>query len=174
MTHSHAELVVLGEKWLKRQNCGVVFRDAFRASTTHGEQPDAIGWRHNISILVECKASRADFLADRAKTFRAEPAKGIGDWRFYLCQKDLILESELPSGWGLLYADGSRVRPVAGFPGNCNWGKNRPFIGEKECEIQMLYAALRRMVVRGHFDAIYDPIATTHPVQALQAENGEG
>ena len=51
---NHSALVLRAEKWLKVQGCGVVFRDPFRATTNSGEQPDAIGWRDGISILIEC------------------------------------------------------------------------------------------------------------------------
>lgn len=156
----HADLVRLAEGWLWKQNCGVVFRDQFRAVTSTGEQPDAIGFRHGVSILVECKASRADYLADRAKPFRRDPALGVGDWRFFLCPPGMILEAEMPAGWGLLYALGTRVKPIVGMPGNTGWRTDRPFHGKKDEEAYMLYSALRRMVIRGHFNSIYDPIQT--------------
>ncbi len=160
---SHADLVALAEKWLWRQGCGVVFHDAFRPSVYSGERPDAIGWRHNVSILVECKATRSDFLADRMKPFRAQPASGVGDWRFYLCPKGIIAREDLPAGWGLLYTAGRRVQPVCGLPGNTGWYTKRPFEGAKAAEVQMMYGALRRMVVRGHFNAIYDPLVGMQP-----------
>jgi len=155
---THASLVTLAEKWLWRQNCGVVFRDAFRTPTTSGEQPDAIGWRHSVSILIECKASRSDFLVDKRKVFRANPSLGVGDWRFYLSPPGIISVDDLPDGWGLLHANGNRVEPVHGVPGNAQWRSGRPFIGAKESEIQMLYSALRRMVIRGHFDSVYEKL----------------
>lgn len=154
---THAELCLIAERWLWRQNCGVVFRDSFRASPYTGERPDAIGWRHGISILIECKASRADFLADRGKPFRIEPARGVGDWRFYLAPPGIVEAADLPPGWGLLHAKGGKVTPVAGMPPNTGWRTGRPFAGCKLAEVEMLYAALRRMVVRGHFNAIYEP-----------------
>lgn len=168
----HADLVLMADKWLWRQNCGVVFRDAFRPSVYSGERPDAIGWRHGISILVECKASRADFFADRSKPFRINPIVGAGDWRFYLSPKGVISPTELPTGWGLLYANGKRIEPVCGVPGNTGWFVNRPFVGAKESEVQMLYAALRRMVLRGHFDTIYEPM-TADQSRPAPADEGE-
>lgn len=156
----HAALCLLAERWLRRQGFGVVFRDRFRAITDHGEQPDAIGWRGGISAVIECKATRADFLADRNKPFRVEPTRGMGDWRFYLSPGGVITVADLPSGWGLLHANGSRVSSVHGVPGNVGWRTGAPFAGAKTCEVQMLYSALRRMVLRGHFDAVYDPIPT--------------
>ena len=50
-----------------------------------GEMPDAIGWKRGChSVLVECKSSRADFLADREKPWRQKPENGAGCERFYL------------------------------------------------------------------------------------------
>lgn len=153
---THDDLVLKAERWLKSQGCGVVFRDAFKAATYNGELPDAIGWRDGLSILVECKTSRADFLADKRKRVRQRPEDGMGDWRFYLCQPDIITVSDLPEGWGLLYAISMQIKKIHGVPGNCGWWSGKPFEGNKRCETQMLYSALRRMVVRGHFDQIYE------------------
>lgn len=152
----HAQLVLKAERWLKQQGCGVVFREPFRATTHSGEKPDAIGWRDGLSLLVECKATRADFLADKKKPFRKAPEKGMGDWRFYLCPPDIITVGDLPAGWGLLYALPKQIKEVHGVPGNCGWWHGKPFDGNKRYETQMMYSALRRMVVRGHFEFIYD------------------
>lgn len=149
---THGDLVARAERWLKNQGCGVVFRDEFKAATGNGELPDAIGWRDGLSILVECKASRADFLADKGKPFRQAPELGMGDWRFFLCPPEIITVSDLPEGWGLLYAHQKQIKKVHGVPGNCSWWRDKPFNGNKRCETQMMYSALRRMVVRGHFD----------------------
>lgn len=153
---THDDLVLRAERWLKSQGCGVVFRDEFKAATHNGELPDAIGWRDGLSILVECKASRADFLADKGKPFRQAPESGMGDWRFFLCTPDIITIADLPEGWGLLYAYPKQVKRVHGVPGNCGWWHGKPFDGNKRCETQMMYSALRRMVVRGHFNQIYE------------------
>jgi hypothetical protein len=64
------------------------------------EQPDAIGWRYTWrSTLVECKASRADFLRDKRKPHRK--LAGMGMRRFYFAPPGLIRVDELPDGWGL-------------------------------------------------------------------------
>ena len=157
---THNELVRRAEKWLKSINCGVVFRDAFRAYTESGEQPDAIGWRSNVSILIECKTSRADFLADKNKVFRRTPGLGMGDWRFYLCPPGIIQVGDLPKGWGLLYATPKTIQKIHGVPSNARWINEKPFIARKESEVEMMYSALRRMTIRGHIDAIYDRLPT--------------
>ena len=154
--NDHDYLCQRAEKWLKTQGCGVVFRDAFRAHTCDGEQPDAIGWRSGLSILIECKVSRSDFLADKKKRFRKDPALGMGDWRFFMCPPDVIKPEDLPEGWGLLYVLSRQIQKVRGIPPNTQWWSKKPFEGNKRAETQMMYSALRRMVIRGHFEEIYE------------------
>ena len=153
----HEDLVNKAENWLKKtMNCGVVFNDKFRATTKTGEQPDAIGFRNNVSIMIECKSSRADFLADKKKPFRKNPVDGIGDWRFYMCPIGMIKVEDLPKGWGLLYATHERVYKTHGVPANTQLIRNKPFIGNKESQESYMYSALRRMVIRNRFDEVYD------------------
>ena len=69
-------------QWLRRYRCGVVLSEQACVS---GEMPDAIGWKDAChSVLVESKASRADFLADRDKSFRRTPEIGVGSERLGL------------------------------------------------------------------------------------------
>lgn len=160
---THDQLVLRAERFLKNMGCGVVFSDRFRAATHNGEQPDAIGWRDSVSLLIECKASRADFLADKKKRFRIEAADGMGEWRFYMCPPGLIKPDELPFGWGLLYCHPKKVERVHGIPTNCQLWNHRPFEqANKRCELQLMYSALRRMEIRGHLKEIYDGL----PVKA--------
>lgn len=66
-------------------------------------------------MLVEAKASRADFLADARKPHRLDQATGIGRWRYYLCPEGLIQPEELPPRWGLLWVTRrGGVRALAG------------------------------------------------------------
>ena len=70
---------------------------------TEAEQPDVIAWDYRgRSIVVECKASRADYLADRAKHFRRDPTLGMGRERFFAAPAGLLEAAELPDGWGLV------------------------------------------------------------------------
>ena len=82
----------------------------------------------------------------------------MGDWRFFMCEPGIIGVDDLPPGWGLLYVKGSRVMKVHGWPPNTQWFYGKPFTGNKQAECDFMYSALRRMVVRGHFDEIYDGI----------------
>ena len=77
---THAQLVEHAVAWLRAYRCGVVLSEQACIS---GEMPDAIGWKRAChSVLVECKISRSDFLADRDKPFRQESDLGLGCERF--------------------------------------------------------------------------------------------
>lgn len=145
---THSQLVEKAVAWLRRYRCGVVLSEQACVS---GEMPDAIGWKRAChSVLVECKVSRPDFLADRAKPFRVKPDHGVGCERFYLAPSGLIRKEELPTGWGLLELHRGRIetthpsaktlRSAAGF----------------RCEMNLLLASLRRVEVRVEPQSITD------------------
>lgn len=98
---THAELVKLAAAWLEKR-CPIVVTEM---SSWAVEIPDAIGFGGTVvSILVECKASRADFLRDRAKPHRRRPEKGLGRVRYFLAPEGVIKPDELPPMWGLIEA----------------------------------------------------------------------
>jgi len=104
-TTTHADLVARAAHWLANtKRCSIVLVEAVAWSTS--EQPDALGWdgRGN-SLLVECKVSVADFVADRRKPFAANR---MGSLRYYMTPPGLISVDDVPDGWGLLCA-GKRV-----------------------------------------------------------------
>jgi hypothetical protein len=145
---THAKLVSMAVQWLRRYRCGVVLSEQACVS---GEMPDAIGWKKAChSVLVESKASRGDFLADRDKPFRLKPEIGVGCERYYLAPREMIRSEELPAGWGLLEVCGreiERVKPSA---------KNlRSDIGFGY-EMNLLLASLRRVEVRIEPQSITD------------------
>ena len=108
---THAQLVEKAVHWLRRYRCGVVLSEQACVS---GEMPDAIGWKRAChSVLVECKVTRSDFLADRAKAFRLKPDHGVGCERFYLAPAGLVRREELPAGWGLLEHRHNKIETVA-------------------------------------------------------------
>jgi hypothetical protein len=136
---THAALVRKAVEWLRSYRCGVVLSEQACIS---GEMPDAIGWKRAChSVLVECKVSRADFLADRAKPFRQQPATAVGCERFYLAPRGLIHE-ELPSGWGLLELHNRQIQMVR--PSKKNLRSDEGF----RCEMNLLLASLRRVEIR--------------------------
>src|SRR5258708_34680834 len=107
---THARLVEQAVAWLRGYRCGVILSEQACVS---GEMPDAIGWkRASHSVLVECKISRADFLADRDKPFRQESDLGLGCERFYLTPPRLLQAKELPPGWGLLEVHKRKIEMV--------------------------------------------------------------
>lgn len=154
----HKKLVDSAYNWiLKNSSCGVAFKE-LNASTSNGECPDVIGfgaWGH--SVLIECKASRSDFHADKKKKFRKNPTMGMGTQRFYCCPTGLLKTSDLPEGWGLIYVNEK-------FKARCFYSPYKGNIGERSrgfeknilAEHGLMYSALRRLHIRGRIDEIYD------------------
>lgn len=107
--HTHASLCSLAARWLRFTNtrgghgCQVALSEP-RTGYLAGEIPDAIGFRvaepGTGSVVVECKVSRADFLADAKKPHRS--AAGMGLYRYYLCPEGVIEPGDVPERWGLL------------------------------------------------------------------------
>lgn len=132
----HATLVQLGVRWLGRK-CSVVL---FEAAAAKGEIPDVIGWAGTGSMMIECKASRSDFLRDATKSTRKKPAAGMAHRRYYLCPANVLQVEDMPPRWGLLWADKNRVtvkREARGFP-------ERNLLAE----VQFLSSMLRRAQIR--------------------------
>lgn len=108
---THKELCTLAVKWLKRpysqgsHGC-LIAADELR-SGWNGEIPDAIGFRLSgntpVSVVVEAKASRSDFFADKSKAHRI--TDGMGNYRYFMCPEGLIKPDELPAKWGLIYVN---------------------------------------------------------------------
>lgn len=150
---SHSDLVLLAVRWLTNvKRCPVVITEMTSGSQ---ETPDAIGWMScGMSHLVECKVSRADFLADRDKWFRQEhngcEHLPMGSFRWYLTPAGLIKPLEIKGPWGLLETNGKTIRLVvdASYTGT-----------ERRYEFCLLTSALRRITnhpgVRGMRVKIY-------------------
>jgi hypothetical protein len=137
---THSQLVQKAVQWLRSYRCGVVLSEQACAS---GEMPDAIGWKRAChSVLVECKVSRADFLADREKPFRQKAKLGMGCERFYLTPVGLTCPAELPFGWGLLEL---RIRSISML---CPAAKNLRSAAGFRHEMNLLLASLRRVEIR--------------------------
>jgi len=134
--------------WLHRYRCGVVLSEQACVS---GEMPDAIGWKGRChSVLVECKASRPDFLADRIKLWRQDPETGVGAERYYLAPAGMISLTELPADWGLLEARGREIEVVR------RSAKNLRSSAGFQNEMNLLLASLRRVEVRIEPQSITD------------------
>lgn len=137
---THSQLVASAAEWLRKYRCGIVLSEQACVS---GEMPDAIGWKRAChSVVVECKTSRADFLADQEKPFRQKPELGLGCERFYLTRAGLLQPKELPRGWGLLESIKGKVHIIQRSARNL-----RTAIGFRH-EMNLLLASLRRVEIR--------------------------
>ena len=121
--------------------CGIVLSEQYCAT---GEVPDVIGWKASCqSVLVECKVSRGDFLADAGKPFRVKPAEGLGSRRLYMAPAGVIAPAELPKHWGLLECRGREVELMV-KPARVDLRTQVGFVKE----MNLLLASLRRVEVR--------------------------
>ncbi|RJP48757.1 MAG: hypothetical protein C4586_08560 [Anaerolineaceae bacterium] len=134
---THKELVKKAQAWLaNNRRCTIILAEL--ATTHNTETPDAIGFYASggASILVECKASRADFLSDKNKIFRREQERGMGDHRYFLVPAKLVKPDELPDSWGLLELYDKQVRTA----------KEATYTAaNKSAEVVMLVSVLRRL-----------------------------
>jgi hypothetical protein len=145
---THAQLVEKAVQWLRRYRCGVVLSEQACVS---GEMPDAIGWKRAChSVLVECKVTCSDFLADRAKPFRLKPDHGVGCERFYLIPAGLVRREELPQGWGLLELHRGKIETAQLSAKNLRSATGFRY------EMNLLLASLRRVEVRVEPQSITD------------------
>ena len=145
---THAQLVEKAVRWLRNYRCGVVLSEQACVS---GEMPDAIGWKRAChSVLVECKVTRSDFLADRAKAFRLKREQGVGCERFYLVPAGLVRHEALPPGWGLLEHNRGRIEMIEAS------AKNLRSTTGFRYEMNLLLASLRRVEVRVEPQSITD------------------
>lgn len=137
ITLTHKQAVRRVSAWLKYSKaCSVVMAEL---ATKNSETPDAIGFHgHGASILVECKVSRSDFLADKHKFFRRDEDRGVGDARYFAAPKGIISEQELPEGWGLLVIHATRI-DLAVEP--------KLKTANKRAEVIMLMSAIRRLEI---------------------------
>lgn len=138
----HSQLVAKAAEWLRcRYGCGIILSEQ---SCGTGEVPDVIGWKGFCqSVLVECKVSRSDFLADANKPFRLHPGEALGSRRLYMAPAGIIGRQDLPKHWGLLEYSGREVTLTV-KPGKVDL---RSEAGLKK-EMNLLLASLRRVEVR--------------------------
>lgn len=159
---SHKELVNAAYKWvLKNGSCGVAFRELYTINQEYADVIGFGGWDH--SVLLECKISRNDFLADKKKNFRKNPALGMGTHRYYVSPEGLIEpEDVIPMNWGLLWVNEKgkcRViyKNLHTFKNDHGNEYRAIFKHEKNvmAERAVMYSALRRLHLRGHIEEIY-------------------
>lgn len=97
---SHRELVDRAFLYLHTIGCSIRFKERISSVS---ENPDAMGFGgREFSVLIECKASRADFITDKNKWFRKRTEDGMGYKRYFMAPVGMLKPSEIPKGWGLL------------------------------------------------------------------------
>lgn len=151
---THTELIESGYKWLMRR-CAFAFKDL---KTSNSETPDVLGFTGDFTFLLEAKSSRSDFLADKKKPFRLDPASGIGDFRFFIAPTGLLSVDDLPENWGLLEVNinGTACTKFNPFGrGNIysSWFRH---LKNKEAENRVMYSALRRLQKKDLIKEIYN------------------
>lgn len=154
---THAELVDRAVKWLKNtQRCPVVFREHY----VFDEIPDALGYRDVVSMCVECKVSRADFMRDLKKRSRLDYASRPASLCYYLSPEPVsgevvvIPPARLPDGWGLL-----NVNPLGRIscivkPRDLR-GLDDRTADQLRRELRRLYYEIRRYQAQG---LVYEPL----------------
>ena len=146
---THKDLIEPAYKWvLNSGKCGVAFKE-FKTANCAAEEPDVIGFRGGgHSVLIECKASRSDFLADKKKRFRVYPELGMGSQRYFCCPSGMIRVEELPRPWGLIYVDSAfRCRRII--------KAGRVEQKNLKAEHEVMYSALRRLHIRNRIPEVY-------------------
>ncbi len=159
MESTHQGLVDIAELWLQKK-CGIVFAE-YNAGVK--EIPDVIGFRKDgMSIMIECKNSRSDFLGDKKKSFRKQPSRGMGQYRLYCCPTGLINKVDLPPKWGLIWVSPTGRTRLVVNPFNSTGGKRylteNKFKYNEQAERKFMYSIIRRMHLRGHLGEIYEPL----------------
>jgi hypothetical protein len=123
---------------------------AERVTTACSETPDAIAWgSRGESILVEVKVSRADFHADKAKSFRRYEEDGVGVHRYFAAPAGVLKPEDMPEGWGLLAIHQYQIRELvapAAKPAN------------RVNEVAMLVSAIRRLELAATVFVRHEPI----------------
>jgi hypothetical protein len=153
---THDDLIQIGVKWLKSQHssggdsynkpnhfyhagCGVILSEFVSMEQSI---PDVIGFNNCCSVVIECKISHADFLADLKKPHRAiANSQQCGNYRYYLTLPNIIKPEEITNGWGLLYYDG-KVHLIKN-------PEHKIDTQIKVAEYSILYSIARRATLKG-------------------------
>lgn len=136
----HKRLTELAKFWLRSsKQCNPVFAE--QGSANFKEMPDAIGFKTDVCIVVECKTSKSDLYADRKKSFRE--SGGLGDLRYYFITEQLYEECKDFDwrGWGVVvyrssYGQGRQARGMDSIQFESNIKNERDFLRSRILEIQ--------------------------------------
>lgn len=137
---THDELVKRAVRWMKNSyGCGVAVPELV---TYAKENPDAVGWKDNgqTTVIIECKTSKSDYIADQEKTTRRNPKLCAGDIRYYFTPPNLLRPDEIDPVWGLLECGTRSVKKIK---------EAIRVNGDPQESKIMMYSLLRRVEVRG-------------------------
>lgn len=136
----HRRLCLLAGNWLRESGrisppaCPFT---AVEMVTINAETPDVMGFNSWLTVLIEVKISRSDFIADNRKYFRIHPERGMGALRFYCCPDGLISPEEIPVKWGLLYEVNSNIKLIK----KAEYQEN-----DMKAALSYMYSILRREI----------------------------
>lgn len=121
--NEHDKLVEIGRNYMACKSHVVVTE-----TTGYTEEPDILAFgailkgeiiieqrgkmEQRGTFLLECKASRADFISDKRKMFRRNPGYGMGEFRYFFIHRGLLKPEEIPEGWGLIETTGVRGKII--------------------------------------------------------------
>lgn len=139
---THDELVRLAANWIRKKNHPIVLQDVKCQMTS--EQPDVIAWGNSgFSTLIEVKVSLSDLVRDKDKSFRRNPASGMGFYRWYAFPKLFTkmfpgaLDTYTPGFWGIVEIDDEgRAKQIRKPQPYREWNQR--------CERALLVNALRK------------------------------
>jgi hypothetical protein len=147
---AHDALVRVASEWLFSQGCTLVVTDI--GGGRMPERPDAIGWRGNESVLIECKASRSDFGDEGSKSRHRDPCRSIGMRRYFMVPAGSVTLEDMDHpyrgwthGWGLLIVSDGVVSCAR---------TSIAHHGTREHEIPVMLSAMRRVLAAGPVDGI--------------------
>ena len=162
---THSELISVGwfiaefimrQHLVGRSNMLITYEPGM---TSLPESPDIIALSKKFrlkepSVVVECKATRADFLKDRKKPFRIYPDKGMGMFRAYVTNPGIAMEGEVPEGWLLyeVFEDGAVYLKHGG-----EQGYFYEFARNSEAEF-IMYRYIQHWLDKGYGEKIPEPL----------------
>jgi len=156
---THHDLVEVAYKWvLNNASCGAALKE-LNTCASNRERPDVIGfgsWGH--SVLIECKMSRSDFIADLKKPFRMCSELGMGTYRFYCCPNGVLQKEDLPEKWGLIWVDDRLKAECVYKPYKGYIGYAEGFEKNIKAEHEIMYSALRRLQSKNLIREIYEKV----------------
>ena len=136
---NHGELIERATKWLKNNSVSCmrfpIILTEYRCYAN--SFPDVMGMNHDRTIVIECKVSHQDYLADQHKNHRQHRFQ-LGNLRYYLCPAGLIAFDEVGRGWGLLYCHPHKITIEK---------QSEEFTKEqtRTQEYQVMYSIIRRL-----------------------------